>query len=579
MNKYIKPALSVALAVAMGFGSVQAFAGNSIYFADVNDDNYGWAAESVDLIASKGIATGVGNNMYAPQSLIKRGDFAILLDKTFQFTQYPDTLFNMIDVTPDKYYYQSIVNGKFSGAIKDEHYYRPDAYITRLEAIKMIYNAFEVQKLISSKTSSAVGMYSDYAEIKNIADQIAVGTLTNMGIIVGSDDGMLHPNDNLTRAEMAVIFAKTSNSADEAKANLKAEEENKKQQEIEDSMAKEDKDESSDTTLVASGNVNKPMVIDSGKNYEAHDITLGIDAQDSDAMTITNGSNVKLKKSSIKTTDYAGIKMSDKSTLNLDNVSVVANNASAIISDGESTISAKDLTVSSDAITSLILGPSKADFDNLKVNTNDAAALSLSAGAEVNIDQADLSIDSNKSYSLIDIVSKPEDSTKQTQLNIKDGTFNNHSGSLFNIRESKVNIELDNCTADISSVLNLVNDRKNAQEEGNEIYITLKNSQIVGDIKVDNKTKLTLDLQYGSSFKGFIDPDMNSEDINIKLSGDCQLELLGDTYVNYMGIEDFNFNNINDNGFNIFYNDANSENDELYADTYTLAYGGQLLPR
>ena len=40
--------------------------GNSIYFSDVNKNSYGWSAQFVDDIASRKIASGVGNNKFNP---------------------------------------------------------------------------------------------------------------------------------------------------------------------------------------------------------------------------------------------------------------------------------------------------------------------------------------------------------------------------------------------------------------------------------------------------------------------------------------------------------------------------------
>ena len=64
--------------------------GNSIYFSDVNKNSYGWSAQFVDDIASRKIASGVGNNKFNPGGTITRGDFAIFLSKTFELKLHLD---------------------------------------------------------------------------------------------------------------------------------------------------------------------------------------------------------------------------------------------------------------------------------------------------------------------------------------------------------------------------------------------------------------------------------------------------------------------------------------------------------
>ncbi|MGN1318681.1 MAG: S-layer homology domain-containing protein [Lachnospirales bacterium] len=579
MNKIIKPALSVALALSMSFGSVQAFADDSLnskYFSDVNAQSYGWSASYIDSIAAKGIANGVGNNKFAPGENIKRGDFAIFLDKTFKFDTADGNLINLVDVTEDKYYYQSVVNAKMARAITDVNNYYPENYVTRLDAVKMIYNALTVQNLVGNKASTAVSMYSDYAEIKNVNDTLALGTLTNIGIISGSSDGMFHPNDNLTRAEMAVIFAKTSEYADNTKAEIAQAKEDKKQQAIEE--AKANTEETEEKTIVNSGNVSEPMVIDSGKNFKAHDITLDINDQDQDAITIKNGTKVELEDSTIKSSGYTGINLSGNSSLNAENVSVDAKSGVGIEVAKGSSLKGEKVTVSSSNDVTATSFKGNVDIESLNINsTGDGSAITTSNGANISVDGGNIT-SSNKKVSLINVLSDTDNQDK-AELNIKNATLTNKSGSLLKVRDSVISVLLENCNVDVSKILNNEYSSKDKQEEGCDVTITLKNTELTGDIYADHETKVTLDIQEGGFFKGFIDKDMYSEDVNINLTMNGKIELLGDLYVNVIHIEDYNFNNIIDNGFNIYYNDANAENNDLYADTYDLANGGQLLPR
>ncbi len=545
MYKMFKPAAAVALAITIGLGSVNSFAGTSRYFADINDDSYGWAADYVDQIAAKGIASGVGDNNFDPASLIKRGDFAVFLNKTMGYSDASGDLFILTDVSSDSYYYQSIINCKYNNAITDTNNFYPEDYITRRAAINMIYNALNEADMIGSNATTDVSMFSDGAELLNTSDIIAVGTLANIGLLVGDHESKLYPNSTLTRAEMAVLIAKTSEYADNKKQEAADKKKAEEEQKIEDAKATVEETEDNKIEL-KSGNIDTSVVVDSGKSVNASDVFIEIVEQIEEALSIKNGSSVTMKDSSIRSNNYTAISVNDKSSANLENVTVVANDTGAVYVDAASNLTADGLKITNNAVNSVVTDGGKVSLTNSSISNTGASAIDMTAGAEVNI--VDSVLESiGKDVNLISIVSDPADSDKQTTLNIKNSNF----------------------------------DKKAVQENGNTIYVTLKDSKVEGDIYMDHHSELTLDLQDGSSYKGFIDPFLYCENINIKLSADSKLELCNDIYVNEFVVENYDgyFDNIIDNGFNIYYDDTEEANYDLYQDVWTLPFGGELRPR
>lgn len=587
MKRMVKPALPVMLAIAMCFGSMSVFAAEntSVNFSDVTPDSYGWAATYVDSIAAKGIATGVGNNKFDPGSYIKRGDFAVFLDKTFKFDQKSDELFNIIDVDKDKYYYSSVVNCKLANAITDANNFYPEEYITRLDAINYIYNAMTVQSLIGSNGSTDVSKYADNSELLNMTDKISVGTLTNMGILSGSSDGKLHPNDNLTRAEMAVIFAKTSDYVDEVKAKKELEKEEKKQQLIEDSKAKTEEvsEDGVESTLVSSGNIDESVKIDTGKNFNMHDVTMKISSQEADAIAVSNGSTLSLKDSVIRSAGYPAISATDSSTVKLDSDSIEVEAPRGITLDKNSELRAEDTVITAKGATSIAIDKSDATFDNCKINSSDSEnLLTINAGSNLTINDSEIS-QTSKSSKVFN-VSNDEYDSEQLNISVSGTNISVPKGSAINYRDSVSSIAFDNCTIDANQFISVDDEKNNKQTTGCDSLISLKDSSVTGDIVVDSNTILTLDIQEGAHFKGHIDEDLHSQSINIRLDDNGKLELLGDIYVNEFIVSEFivadlSFNNIVDNGFNIYYDDTISENAYLYSDTFMLPYGGKLLPR
>ncbi len=579
MNKIFRPALAAALAVTISMGGVNAFAENSKFFSDVNENSYGWATEYVDQIAAKGIASGVGNNMFAPESLIERGDFAIFLNKTMGYKDVSGDFFIIADVPEDAYYYQSIINCKYYKAITDTNNYYPESYITRIDAINMIYNALNEGGMIGSYGTTDVSKFADQASLVNVKDTIAVGTLANIGIISGNSDGNLYPNDTLTRAEMAVVIAKTSEFVD-AK-NLEAAEKKKAEEEKIAEESKPTVEETEDEkTELKSGNLDNSVVVDTGKSVSVDDVTIQINNQDSDALTITNGTDVILKDSSIRSAKYAAVNVNEKSKLTADNVAIIAEEASGLYVDGSSEINAENLKITNNTVSSVISKGGKISLTDSSISSTNASAVEAAAGAVIDILNSTVEC-VGKEINLLNIVSDPSDSDKAVEINIKDSKITNDKGYFAYVRESLANIVIENTDIKVSRFINSPYDKKAVQENGNNIYVTLKDSKVQGDIYLDHKSEVTLDIQDGGSFKGFIDPDMYSEAVNIRLSKNGRLELLNDIYVKDFVLEDFDttFDNIIDNGFNIYYDDTQNANYELYQDTWSLPYGGQLLPR
>lgn len=80
----------------------------------------------------------------------------------------------------------------------------PEANITRAEVAMIFYRLLTPEAKAQYETSSC--SYSDVSA--NAWYGTAVATLSNMGIITGASDGKFHPNDNITRAELATIAAR-----------------------------------------------------------------------------------------------------------------------------------------------------------------------------------------------------------------------------------------------------------------------------------------------------------------------------------------------------------------------------------
>ena len=184
----------------------------SAKFSDVTSTSYSWAADSVDFLSYEGIAQG-SNGKYNPATNITRGDFMLMLYRAFLEDDYKN--YNVTSNFPDvvkgtttysQETYQAVGVAKYLGIAQGTNgKYNPKAYITREEAMTLIYRTLdEVDYAMSYKSSNKTSDFKDYSSVASYA-KTAISDLIEHGVVVGNN-GKINPKSNITRAEMAVIL-------------------------------------------------------------------------------------------------------------------------------------------------------------------------------------------------------------------------------------------------------------------------------------------------------------------------------------------------------------------------------------
>ena len=184
----------------------------SAVFSDVTASSYSWAADSVDFLYYEEVANG-SNGKYNPKSNITRGDFMLMLYRAFLEEDYGN--YNVTTNFPDvvkgttsysKETYQAVGVAKYLGIAQGSNgKYNPKAYITREEAMTLIYRTLdEVGYSMSYTVSTSTSSFSDYSSVSSYA-QAAIKDLIGHGVVIGTN-GKIQPKSNITRAEMAVIL-------------------------------------------------------------------------------------------------------------------------------------------------------------------------------------------------------------------------------------------------------------------------------------------------------------------------------------------------------------------------------------
>ncbi|ULL18313.1 hypothetical protein DVH26_29935 [Paenibacillus sp. H1-7] len=182
------------------------FIRSSKSFGDVEDGF--WGKTSIDQASGKLFVLGRSDGKFEPDSKVTRAEYpTMLLRVAGMMNKKADA--NFADVEKADWYYRSvavaaqlgIVNGFGDGS------YGPDATLSRVEAMTMIGRMLDVLGLSNDigdeEVNRILEAYSDDESIPDWARKPVALSIKN-GIIEG-ENGVIHPNDALTRSQAAAI--------------------------------------------------------------------------------------------------------------------------------------------------------------------------------------------------------------------------------------------------------------------------------------------------------------------------------------------------------------------------------------
>ena len=197
------PGTSGALTVSAGGVTVSLEVSLKVDFLDIKGH---WAENYVNQLFSAGIVNGTSGATYSPNDRIKRGDFVLMLWRAAgRPAASGASVFT--DVQADAYYASAIAwaaeNGIANGV--GDGCFAPEAALTREQAFALVYRAFgALGKTAADSDAALLDGFADGASVSDYA-RVPAATLISLGIVGGSD-GLLNPQGNLTRAEMAKIL-------------------------------------------------------------------------------------------------------------------------------------------------------------------------------------------------------------------------------------------------------------------------------------------------------------------------------------------------------------------------------------
>lgn len=206
MKKLILTFLAVCMLLSIGpVKEVHAAA-----FPDVAAE--AWYAPYIDEISDRGIMTGMGDGVFAPERIISRAQFATIL---YRLEGSPEVPFRKIfpDVTDGNFYSLPVVWANSKGIITGykSGFFGPADPITREQLALMLYR-YEVYKHKSApaegNANQIFSAFVDRAGISPFAKQ-GMGYCVSQKILSGKESPqgkLLSPTGQATRAEAATMI-------------------------------------------------------------------------------------------------------------------------------------------------------------------------------------------------------------------------------------------------------------------------------------------------------------------------------------------------------------------------------------
>lgn len=175
---------------------------NGRYFADTESH---WAQDSILTVEQKGWMKGTSSTEFSPDAPLTRAQAAVILVRALGF-ESGDTGFIFTDISNhwakkeiEVAARHGIVQGKGGGI------FSPDESVTREQMAVMLNRILTPEAPISIENPYSDIGSDDWA-------YIPVLSMTQQGVFTGYSDSNFHPEDNITRAQMAALMSRISES-------------------------------------------------------------------------------------------------------------------------------------------------------------------------------------------------------------------------------------------------------------------------------------------------------------------------------------------------------------------------------
>ncbi|MFC5401367.1 S-layer homology domain-containing protein [Cohnella soli] len=179
---------------------------NSRTFSDIGSS---YAKEAITVLASKYVLNGYADGSFKPMKRVTRAEFVSMLTRALGIVPYGASLSSFTDVRPEDWFSPAVeaaVKARLVSGYSDGSF-KPNAEISRMEMLQMIYNASRSSgkwkiTLSGEEIDSLLARYADHDKVSAWAKE-AMAAMIKAGIVNGSEDGRLTPGTDADRAQSA----------------------------------------------------------------------------------------------------------------------------------------------------------------------------------------------------------------------------------------------------------------------------------------------------------------------------------------------------------------------------------------
>ena len=180
---------------------------SEMIFNDI--DHVAWAKDAIEALYEKGVVSGYGNGLFAPDYSVTREQFIKMLVTALKLDTNIVAETSFTDVADDAWYAPYINAATVLGITtgKDDGSFGVGESITRQDMAVMCVRALTVAGMAPAEAAPVFGdsnSISDYA-------QSSVGSMAGAGYLTGDENGNFNPLNTATRAQTAVVLYRIIN--------------------------------------------------------------------------------------------------------------------------------------------------------------------------------------------------------------------------------------------------------------------------------------------------------------------------------------------------------------------------------
>lgn len=167
-----------------------------------------WAASAIDTLAAKGILQGYPDGKFHPEAVMTRAQFVTALDRLSNRYLSTTGAPTFQDVPPGTWYYQPVEQAAGAGWVHGTNgYFHPYASLTRQDVAVILAQYLNLGNMVQAAQGNPP-LSLDFPDASSVAPYApgALAACQDVGLIQGFPNGLLEPNQPVTRAQAAVML-------------------------------------------------------------------------------------------------------------------------------------------------------------------------------------------------------------------------------------------------------------------------------------------------------------------------------------------------------------------------------------